>query len=447
MRLAKAATIGLALALVPSAALAGHGSPGGSGPSFTNTPLLTTHGGSEPAIAIGSSSAMVAGSLSWQAPFGTNIWKGTFGSTPSFQGQIDNNLESGSSGGGDEDFEIGSTGTLHVSTLVVFFNPIGLFNQLGVDAITCPNADTSDMFAHCTKQIIAETNSDREWITSNGKHVWISYHDPFQAALIHMQRSDDDGFTWKQVGDPIVGQGSTTGDSTFNNTQGELQADPTTGILYDVYAAGQAGIQKATTANFNQIFVSRSLDGGQTWAASLVFSAPLNTALNNVFPAIAVDPANGDIYATWSDGHAVSVAKSTDHGQTWSKPQVVSSGGAKTAVFPAIAARSGVVDLSYYGSTASSINDSTAVWNVFLAQSTDAGVNYSQTKVSDTPNHVGVICVNGTRCAPGTRNLLDLFEDAIDPVSGKLAIIYTNDQLATDSSGSPLPQVVLAQQN
>jgi len=57
-----------------------------------------------------------------------------------------------------------------------------------------------------------------------------------------------------------------------------------------------------------------------------------------------------------------------------------------------------------------------------------------------------VICTNGTGCAPGTRNLLDLFEDAIDPVSGKVAIIYTNDTLTLDSSGHPLPQVELAQQ-
>src|SRR5207245_6437592 len=97
--------------------------------------------------------------------------------------------------------------------------------------------------------------------------------------------------------------------------------------------------------------------------------------------------------ATSSDAHTVSVAKSTDHGQTWSAPQVVSSGGATTAVFPAIAARNRVVDLSYYGSSASSIKDSTAVWNVFLARSTNAGASYSQTKVSDTPHHMGVICV------------------------------------------------------
>ncbi len=446
MRLAKAATIGLALALVPSAALAGHGTSGGSGLSFTNTPLSTSDGGSEPAITIGQDGTMIVGALSWQL-FQTNLWKGSFGSTPIFQGAPDANLEPGVGGGGDEDWDLASNGTLHGTTLIFFFNPQTKIRQLGVSAISCPNADTSNSFASCTSRIIDTTQADRQWVTSRGSTVWISYHDSGSSTLIHIQRSTDDGKTWTRVGDPIVGQGSTTGDSTFNNDQGELEADPTTGNLYDVYAAGQASIQKGTNANFNQVFVSRSRDGGQTWTASLVFSAPLNTALNNVFPAIAVDPANGDVYATWSDAHTVSVAKSTDQGHTWSAPQVVSSGGATTAVFPAIAARYGVVDLSYYGSTASSIKDSTAVWNVFLAQSTNAGANYSQTKVSDTPNHMGVICVNGTRCAPGTRNLLDLFEDAIDPVSGKLAIIYTNDTLTTDSSGNPVPQVELAQQN
>ena len=60
---------------------------------------------------------------------------------------------------------------------------------------------------------------------------------------------------------------------------------------------------------------------------------------------------------------------------------------------------------------------------------------------------MGVVCTQGIACAPGTRNLLDLFENAIDPASGKLAIVYTNDLLSTDSSGNPLPQIELALQN
>lgn len=446
MRLRHLAAPVLAAALLPTTALAS--SPhhtGAAAPAFTNTPLLRPDGDSEPALAIGGDSTMIAGGLSWNL-FQTNVWKGTFGTTPTFQGAPDASIGAGI-GGGDEDWEIGSTGTLHGTTLMFFFNSQTHLKQLGVSAITCPNADTSNNFANCTTQIIDQTQADRQWITSNGKQVWISYHDSGHSSIIHVQRSDDDGFTWKKVGDPIVGQGGTTGDATFNNIQGELEADPTTGILYDVYAAGVTGVLKAHTQSFSKVYVSRSLDSGETWSASIAIQEPDGSNFGNVFPAVAVDPVNGDVYAAGSDSHKVLVAKSTDHGQSWSSAQVVNSGGAATAVFPAIAARNGVVDLSYYGTPAASKDDPSAVWNVFLAQSTTAGASFSQTQVTSKPNHVGVICTNGTGCAPGTRNLLDLFEDAIDPASGKLAIVYTDDTLTQDSSGNPLPQIALAQQN
>jgi hypothetical protein len=49
-------------------------------------------------------------------------------------------------------------------------------------------------------------------------------------------------------------------------------------------------------------------------------------------------------------------------------------------------------------------------------------------------------------CARGTRNLLDLFEAGIDPVTRKLAINYTSDLFTVDSVGNPMLQVELAQQ-
>src|SRR5579859_404002 len=438
--------LAVAAAFALTASAAAPGVALGSGLTFTNTALLRPDGGSEPAVTIGKDSTMIVGSLSWQL-FQTNLWKGSFGSTPIFQGAVDAGIEPGVGGGGDEDFDLASNGTLHGTTLVFFFNPISRITQLGVSAIRCPNANTSNNFSGCSRQIIDTTQADRQWVASNGSTVYISYHDSGSSTLIHVQRSDDDGITWQKVGDPVVAQGSTTGSSTFNNDQGELQVDPTTGIVYAIFAAGQASIQKGTSANFNNVLVSRSLDLGKTWTASLVFHAPLNTALNNVFPALAVDPANGDLYASWSDAHTISVSKSIDHSQTWSAALTVSMSPATTAIFPAIDVRNGLVDLAYYGTSASSKDDPSAVWNVYLAQSTDGGATYSQTTVSNKPNHVGVVCTQGIACAPGTRNLLDLFEDAIDPVSGKVAIIYTNDLLTTDSSGNPLPQVVLAQQS
>jgi len=66
--------------------------------------------------------------------------------------------------------------------------------------------------------------------------------------------------------------------------------------------------------------------------------------------------------------------------------------------------------------------------------------------VSNTPNHMGVICTNGTGCAPGTRNLLDLFQVKIDLLNGLAAIVYVDDTLTKYSSGNPLAQTVLAQQ-
>jgi hypothetical protein len=153
----------------------------------------------------------------------------------------------------------------------------------------------------------------------------------------------------------------------------------------------------------------------------------------------------------------VSVASSTDQGTSWTSPVVVSSTPANTAVLPWVAAYNGVVDVVYYGTTSTSRRDPNANWFVYFAQST--GSAFTQTAVNAASNHHGVICTGGTACGPGTRNLLDLFQVAIDPQNGKAAIIYTDDTLTTSNDPTnfacapnqsppcPLPQAVLAQQN
>ena len=154
--------------------------PGGL--TFSNTPLLRPDGGSEPAITIDSQGTMFLDGLSWQN-FQTNVWKGPFGAVPVFEGPIDANIGKGI-GGGDADIDIGSTGTLHFTSLMFFFNPTFRALQLGVSAVACPNGDTSNNFANCKKQIIDTTQADRQWITSDGAHVWISYHDSGSSSLI-----------------------------------------------------------------------------------------------------------------------------------------------------------------------------------------------------------------------------------------------------------------------
>ena len=439
---------GLAAAVVAAALIFAAGAAAAPQPSFTITPLLRPDGSSETAISYNASGLAAMTALSWTT-FGTNTWLGPFGSTPSFVGQFDANLAPGVGGGGDADVDLGSTGTLHLTSLIFFFNPVTKITQLGVSAVTCPNANVANNFGSCKSQIIDTTQADRQWITSRGSQVWIAYHDSGSSTTVHVQRSDDDGFTWKRVGDPITGNGPTTGGSTFNNENGPIVADPSSSVLYDVYAYGTASVQKGTSADFNNVAVARSMDGGVTWTTTTVFSAPRGSVEDNVFPSLAVDPANGDVYATWSDQAHVYVSKSTDHGATWSAALSVTSAPVGTAVFPWVAARNGTVDVVYYGTNVvgNSNTETGAAWNVYFAQSTNGGVAFTQTQVTSSPNHVGVICTGGISCKSGTRNLLDLFEIAIDPQNGKAGIIYTDDTLTKDSSGNPLPQAVLAQQN
>jgi hypothetical protein len=416
--------------------------------TFTNTPLLRDEGVSEPAISIATNGTMAITGLQWlfdPNSYGTHLWSGPFGSTPTFRGLLDADLQKRGKqvfGSADADVDLGSTGTLHATTLIVLINPTFIRAQVGVSAITCSDATASD----CKRQIIDTAGSDRQWITSEGTNVYIAYHDSANSSLIHVQRSDDDGYTWRRVADPIVGQGRATGSATFNNEAGPIVADPFTHNVYTVYAAGEPGIQKATSADFNNIFVSRSTDGGRSWTANLVYHAPLFTPLNNIFPALAVDPTNGKLYSAWADQHDIFFSVSTDQGLHWTTAVKVNIPPANTALFPWVAAHNGIVDVVYYAATASSKDDDAAVWNVYLAQTTNDGSSFTQNLVSNTANHVGVICTEGFACT-SDRTLLDLFEVAINPLNGRAAVIYTDDTITQTSSGDPLPQIVLATQN
>ena len=425
--------------------------------TFSNTPLLLApgEGSSEPEIAI-SGNFMAIVSLG-TFPLGTQLWTGDFGSTPALQGSIDTALTKAGFGvvfgGGDADVNLSSTGTLHATTLVIPVNKPFRSAEISVSAIRCANPTAADFsVSNCTTQIIDFAGNDRSWITSDGAHVYISYHDSKNSSLIRVQRSDDDGLTWSRVGDPITGAGGITGSSTFNNIAGPIVADPVSHNVYSVFASGQTGILKAKTAFYDNVFVSRSTDGGKHWTPVQVFAGPVISTNGNVFPAVTVDATNGNVYATWTNrssaGTNVYFSFSADTGVTWSQAVIVNlAPAATTAIFPWVAAHSGTVDVVYYGTSTASKDDPSAVWNVYLAQTTDNGATFAQSLVSNTPNHMGVICTNGTGCAPGTRNLLDLFQVKIDPLNGLAAIVYVDDTLTKDSSGNPLAQTVLAQQH
>jgi len=428
-------------------------------PAFTNTPLISTlpisgvttapnadsTGNSEPAITFASDGTMAVDGLAW-LPFQVNLWKGHFGATPAYFGAMDtdlNNVGAGRTTLGDEDADVKftSAGTTLLADLNVSFNRNIKGVQLGVNVTRCPAGTTSP--SGCAHIFIDTAGADRPWITTAGTDAWLSYHDAGNSTLIRVKRSTDDGKTWQSAGSPIPGQGAATGDATFNNDLGPIVADPGTGEVYQIYAAGEPQT-KSTSTNFNNIFVSRSTDGAKHWTSTLVFHAPPFTGLNNIFPTLAVDPITHLVYAAWTDQHGVDVSQSADGGVTWSAPVTVSI--IKTTVMPWLAARNGKVDVVYYGSTAASPDDTSAVWNVYDSQF--SGGAWTIKKVSNTPNRVGAVCLAGSGCPNNTnRELLDLFQVAEDPLTGKAAVVYTDSTIDTWTAGGvthELPEIVLA---
>ncbi len=441
-----AAAAGASTATFSNQTLFGTWDPSGTG--LTIQPANSS-GDSEPAIAFGNDGSMSIDALAW-LPFQVNVWRGTFGSTPSYFGGIDTNVPLPGKGrqalgSGDADIEIAPDGTTVVADLDFVFNKNNKL-QLGVSITRCPPAATSP--SDCSTQLLDQSGADRPWLTHSGDTFYLTYHDSGNSSVIHALRSDDDGVTWKRITSPLTGQGPLTGQSTFNNIQGPIVADPTSNDVYDIYASGEPQT-KCCSADFNNIVVSHSTDGGKSWTAQVIHHEPVGTALDNIFPSLAVDQTTHKVYAVWSDGHNVSVASSPAGGMNWSGATTVSN--IHTALMPWVAARSGKVDIVYYGSTVGQ-DDPHGVWNVYDAQSKDSGSSFDQNLVSNTPNRVGAVCTEGTGCAGGVnRELLDLFEVAENPGTNQAAIIYTSSEISTyttpDGVVHKLPEVVLAYEN
>jgi hypothetical protein len=116
---------------------------------------------------------------------------------------------------------------------------------------------------------------------------------------------------------------------------------------------------------------------------------------------------------------------------------------------PWVAALNGKVDVVYYGTSPAAadvggvLGDANTVWNTYDTQL--GGGVWDTGLVSNTPNRVGRVCLNGSGCPNNKdRELLDLFEVAEDPATGKAAVIYTETTTDTwtgsDGSNARTPR-------
>ena len=190
--------------------------------------------------------------------------------------------------------------------------------------------------------IVADTRSDSPF---QGRlyACWdtVSTGSPDQP--VHLSHSDDDGasFTPRVT---VYGQRANVG---------------------VVPLVGPGGVVYAVWASFTRadalLLSARSTDGGDTWSEPVVIAEDLpagveDSRTSNGLPSAAVDPRTGDLYVVWQDERfspgvdQIVLSRSTDGGESWSEPQLVSDGPRDAANFtPAIAVNvNGLVGVAYY---------------------------------------------------------------------------------------------------
>ena len=156
-------------------------------------------------------------------------------------------------------------------------------------------------------------------------------------------------------------------------------------------------------APLGTIYLARSADGIK-FTDRKVYTAPAGYDTAGIFPIIAID-ASDNLYAVWSErrtpyfNSTVKLSVSTDHGDTWSAPQSLSAPG--SALLPWVTAgKTGQVDVVWVGTTATSSNDPTADWYVYMAQSQNAlGGKFSVSRMTAQPIRYGSICLSGLGCS------------------------------------------------
>ncbi|HEV8361152.1 MAG TPA: sialidase family protein [Candidatus Thermoplasmatota archaeon] len=145
-------------------------------------------------------------------------------------------------------------------------------------------------------------------------------------------------------------------------------------ILFDASSGSLHFI--AGLADGNGVWVFHSGDEGATWMGMQV---PMAADVNNVFPVLAADNA-GNLYAVVSmlnnGSYNIYLTQSTDHGMNWSEPRAISGPeDSGTEVFPWVAAGdAGKVAVVWYGvnDTVETTDAVTGDWFVYMAASEDA---------------------------------------------------------------------------
>jgi hypothetical protein len=284
---------------------------------------------------------------------------------------------------------------------------------------TCKSFDGGNTWA-CNPNGSTLPADDRQWLANYGSNIVYITTKQLGADLsgtdsIYVAKSIDGGLTF-----PVVSEVTTPELGIQPGDEGNIVVDQNNGSVYLAFF-GYPGS--------NQLYVAKSVDSGQTWVLKLAYQAPSTSSLVHVFPSINIDPT-GNLYVVFSDGVASYLVTSANGGATWSTPVQVNAGAnAKTSLEPwVVAGDTGKINIFFYGTSDPNFMSNSAQWRIYMAQSQNALASVPTFSITAATGvmHQGPICVNGTGCASGTRNLLEYFYPDTSQ-DGNAMAVYPDD--------------------
>jgi len=347
-------------------------------------------------------------------PAGTDVWKSNDGgSSFTYLGQPDGAQAASAvagrtpgTGGGDEDIAVGSSGRVYLASL--WLGSVTMCNSIDGGLIWAANPLSTTV-----------PLNDRQWIAPYKDNIVYMTFKQLGVLLtgtesIFVEKSFDGGVTFPQITEATLPE--------FNvqpGDQGNIAVDQNNGNVYTVFI-GSTG---------NTVYVARSTDGGKSFTDLLVHQGPIGQSYQNVFPIIAVDHG-GNLHVVYSNGTNIYLTSSSNQGNTWNLPVRVNNGvDSKTSLSPWVdAGGPGKVDIMWWATGSSDNLADSAQWKVYFAQLQDAFSNNPKIYENAATGifHIGPICVNGTGCATGTRNLAEYASTTVYR-DGNAMIVYPND--------------------
>lgn len=269
---------------------------------------------------------------------------------------------------------------------------------------------TFDMPGYVCNNSKAYVFNDKESVTADPMHPGVAYavwdrlvappanpstgfqHERAYFGQTFFSKTTDYGKSWSA---PALMFKDSSQNQTIAN---QVVVDRQTGELFDFFTL----IQNASNSGGNRgysVAFSHSSDGGASWTGPNVIdaletvgvhdsnnlnpytnAAPAPSRTGDIIPEPAINPNNGQLYVVWQDARfngfhndQVVISTSSNHGQSWSPPELVSA-AARAAYDPSVYVNAaGTVGVTYFqwGTTVSGNEPTTAM----IRKSTSAGTS------------------------------------------------------------------------